>query len=235
MRRISGALLLLFLALLSPALGAEEPRVPEISADARAALEEVLLSPDFGGEKPGWGIRFKSRQQGNRAPRVSPAPWIAGIARAFAWGLRFVLVGGILILGGLLFFRLRKQNREKNPVPVQAGLPVLPWGESPRLLLDKARSLHGEGKIREAWGCCFSAAKAAFSQYRGLAFPPNATEYDCLALAPVPGFRALVSAWVNLAYGGKNPPEGAFTGALDFCSSLLNPQGESPVPEETHG
>jgi hypothetical protein len=131
--------------------------------------------------------------------------------------------------------RLKIQKREKVPAPVQAGFLFPLPGENPRLLLDKARVLHGEEKIREAWGCCFSGAKAAFSQYRGLVFPQNATEYDCLALAPVPGFSALVAAWASLAYGGKIPPDGAFAAALDFCYSLLKPQGESPVPGKIHG
>ncbi|MFP3091474.1 hypothetical protein LQZ21_14245 [Treponema sp. TIM-1] len=218
-----------------PGVWAQEALVPEINADTRSALEEVLVSPDFGGEKPGWGIRFKSRLRGSNEPLLPPIPWMEGITRAFAWGLRFLLVSGVLVLGAFLFFRFRKQGWAKSPGPVQNRF-VLPGEEkeSPEFLLEKAQTLYGEGKIREAWAYCFSGAVAAFSRYRGLCFPPDATEYDCLALAPAaPGFTALVTTWVNFAYGGKIPPDKAFTGALDFCRSLLAPADFS-VPGTIH-
>ena len=214
--------------LFPPGVTGQELPGPEADADTLTALEEVLLSPDFGGETPGWGIRFKHRRENGPGPEFPPIPWMEGITRIFAWGLRFLLVGGLLALGVLLLFRLQKTSREKTAGPAQTGLLFPPGGqERPEFLLERARALHGEGKLREAWGYCFSGAAAAFSQYRGMVFPPNATEYDCLALVPaVPGFRALVNAWADLAYGGKIPPEGAFEGALDFCRSLLTPPAD---------
>jgi hypothetical protein len=217
--------------------GARGQELPGPEADALTVLEEVLLSPDFGGETPGWGIRFKPRPGNGHGPELPPVPWLEGITRIFAWGLRFLLVSGLAVLGVLLGFRLQKMSREKSAGPVQTGLLSPPRKqERPESLLERARTLHGEGKLREAWGYCFSGAVAAFSQYRGLVFPPNATEYDCLALAPaVPGFRGLVTAWVGLAYGGKIPPDGAFEGALDFCRSLLTPPAFSSAPGKNHG
>jgi hypothetical protein len=227
---------LFFLAvLLLPEAPGQELPGPELTADTLAVLEEVLLSPDFGGETPGWRIRFKSRPGNDQGPELPPFPRMEGIARIFAWGLRFFLLSGIAVLGLLLFFHLQKQSREKSSGPVQTGLPY-PSGEQKKIefLPERARTLYGEGKLRDAWGYCFSASVAAFSQYRGLVFPPNATEYDCLALVPaVPGFTALVAAWVGLAYGGKIPPEGAFEGALDFCRSLFeSPAASAGLPSE---
>jgi hypothetical protein len=222
-------------ALIPPGVKAQETLTQEINADTRSILEEVLLSPDFGGEKPGWGIRFKPRLRNDYEPALPHISWMTGITRAFAWGLRFLLVSGILALGVFLFLRFRKQSREKSPGLAQS---FFSGGEkeSPELLLEKARVFHREGKIREAWACCFSAACTAFSQYQGLCFPPDATEYDCLALAAgAPGFAALVTTWVGFAYGGKIPPEGAFSRALDFCCSLLNPPVNLGVPPPVSG
>ncbi|MDR2759883.1 MAG: hypothetical protein LBB78_10950 [Spirochaetaceae bacterium] len=240
MRRIHGNLLLLCFTLTVtalPGVRAQEPPAPEINADTFSALEEVLLSPDFGGESQGWGIRFKHQLRDNHEPSFPRVPWMEAITRAFAWGLRFLVVSGLLVLGVFLFLRFRKQSPEKKSGPAQNSF-FLPGekNENPEFLLEKAQTLHGEGKIREAWAYCFSGAIAAFSQYRGLSFPPNATEYDCLALAPVnPGFTALVTVWVNFAYGGKIPPDRAFTKALDFCRSLLNPPADLSAPGKTHG
>jgi hypothetical protein len=238
-RQIYGKLLLLCFTLalsVSVGAGAQERPAPEFDAGTFPVLEEILLSPDFGGEKQGWGIRFKPQGQDNPEPDLIRIPWAAEITRAFAWGLRFLLVSGILVLGGFLFFRFRRQSWGKMPraAPSRFSLP----GEekaSPESLLEKARLLYGEGKIREAWAYCFSGAAAAFAQYQGLFFPPDATEYDCLALAPAaPGFTALVSAWVNFAYGGKIPPEEAFARALDFCRSLRTPPADPAAPGKTH-
>jgi hypothetical protein len=206
-----------------------------MDAGVQAVLEEVLLSPDFGGEKPGWGIRF--RQQRDNDLELPDIPWTTEIAEFFAWVLRFFLVCGLLVLGGFLFFRLKRIRRGQSPGPDYRSFGILPGKtESPESLLEKARAFYREGKIREAWACCFSGAIAAFSWYRGLAFPPDATEYDCLALVPVsPGFTALVARWVGFAYGGKIPPEGAFEAALDFSRSLLNPQADISAPGKNHG
>ena len=222
--------------LFPPGLRAQEPPAPEFNAAAFSVLEEVLASPDFGGEKPGWAIRLKPRLRENQAPALPRIPWLGNITRIFAWALRFLLVGGILGLGIFLFFRFRARLREKGPTPAQSRF-LSPDGEkeSPESLLEKARARYGEGKIREAWAYCFSGAVAAFSRYQGLHFPPDATEYDCLALAAAPGFAPLVTAWVGFAYGGKVPPEEAFTTALDFCRSLLTPPADFSSPGKTHG
>jgi hypothetical protein len=71
--------------------------------------------------------------------------------------------------------------------------------------------------------------------YRGIRFPPGATEYRCLGLVRQkdrelggPFAAGLIRPWVALAYGGSNPPEGAFEEALDWVMGLC-------IPEENRG
>jgi hypothetical protein len=85
--------------------------------------------------------------------------------------------------------------------------------------------LFGRGSLREAWAACFTGTLGAFSRYRGIIFPPEATEYDCLGLVRNSGldaaaFTGLVENWIAFAYGGKEPSREAFEQALVFGKSL---------------
>ncbi|GHV92767.1 hypothetical protein AGMMS50268_32700 [Spirochaetia bacterium] len=223
------------------------------SADAVpfGALEDILGSGDFGGEKEVWGIRFRRQKEYKPLPAFNTLPWVELIKRIFAVSLRVVLVLAILALAVFSFiYVFRLKNRGGGPFnkPPHAGaLPTGPADESPEQLLAEARSLCARGRLREAWAACFSAALAGWSSYRQLSFPVDATEYGCLALvraasvspaatgpaaavppakaAEVSAFGDLIFAWVAFAYGGIFPPEGAFEKALAFCESLRAPNG----------
>jgi hypothetical protein len=80
--------------------------------------------------------------------------------------------------------------------------------------------------------------------YRGVRFPPGATEYRCLALLRSqaggrnrelggPFAAGLIRHWVALAYGGSNPPEGAFEEAVVWVNGLCVPAGNAEG--ESHG
>jgi hypothetical protein len=208
-------------------------------------LEEILSSPDFGSEREGWGIRFKNRRESAEPQEYLSAPWMEAVKKVFAYALRFCV---ILALGGAaLFLILRRVKSRRGPPLLKNGIsrnvfPSLP--EAPETLLSRAALFYGQGRCREAWALCLAGAVAAYGRYRGLPFPPEATEYECLALvrsAPAEispadggpgegggpaedrGFTALVLYWVSLAYGGKAPGPGAFESSLAFCRSLLPP------------
>jgi hypothetical protein len=212
--------------------------------DAAAPLEtldNILQSRDFGGPAEGWGLRLKNRETDRELPDLDLAPWIKNLKQVFAFTLRLILILGICGLG---FFVLRYfyKNRGKKTAPPKGWKMGGPSGspeESPESLLEKARVLHGEGNIRRAWGLCLAALVKSWSRYRSLSFPPDATEYDCLALVRAKGgaagtgdkgrgetecFAAAVHCWVALAYGGILPPAGSFEETLAFCRSL------SPLP-----
>jgi hypothetical protein len=199
------------------------------------SLREIFASEDFGGVRKGWEIGLKNRREAPE-PAGFTAPWLETIRRAAAFTLRLVLILGI---GGLGVFFIRRLYTRRRGKPAAPGGPKMTGrfsagGESPESLLEEARRLYGRGEIRRAWGCCLAALLESWAQYRALCFPPEATEYECLALvraAGAPGeaaaFAAFVNRWAALAYGGKPPPEGGFAEALALCQSLIPaPAGE---------
>jgi hypothetical protein len=218
-------------------------------------LKDIFASGDFGGEKEGWGIRFRHRKERSPLPSFNAAPWVELIKRVFAVSLRAFLalaILALLVFSAVYVSRLKTQG--KGPFKKRAyaeARPLLSSEESPELLLAQALSLYARGELQEAWAACFAAALSAWSSYRSLFFPPDATEYGCLALvrsaataspadtAAVPsassaeaaGFGDMVRAWVAFAYGGKIPPCEAFDRAVAFCESL----GVRALPGGTHG
>ena len=87
----------------------------------------------------------------------------------------------------------------------------------------RARFFHEGSFLRQAWAHCLAGTLAAWRR-RGVAFPPDATEYDCLALvrkavsgggaSDQDGLARLVGAWVAFAYGGRTPPAEEFEESL---------------------
>jgi hypothetical protein len=243
-------LLCLFLGLFSPAKsfalagGAGESGAPaELTAPNEAPLEilnSVLQSPDFGGERESWGIRLKKTPLPGKAPDVNFSPWMETLRTIFASMLRLILTALAAGLAVFLFWYFRRYRLKKN-APKDKGITTRvleqALAESPESLLDKAERFFENGDPRPAWGYCAAAAVRSWSLYRGLAFPPNATEYDCAGMvrsaamtangAETAGqegearsFGILIGHWVNLAYGGRLPPEGSFREAAAFCRSL---------------
>jgi hypothetical protein len=203
-------------------------------------LGEVLSSPDFGETREGWGIRFK-RQEYGPLPEYPLPRRIGLIKQGFAYVLKFCL---ILALGGaVVFIFLRRQKFPREPAlpkdRVSRTSPTPP-PDDPRVLLARAELCQKQDRYREAWALCFGGAIAAYNRYRGIPFPPGATEYECLALVRAAAetspaartgsgeagdFAALVFCRVSLAYGGRVPDPEAFENSLAFCRSLL-PSGD---------
>jgi hypothetical protein len=110
-----------------------------------------------------------------------------------------------------------------------------------KALLQKAEELHRAGREREAWALCFSIFTGIFTRHWFLTIPPEATEYETLALirkktkalgtAPFSeaanqvkgfaGFEQFVRHWIVFAYGGQEPAAGTFEEALDSCRELM--------------
>jgi hypothetical protein len=225
-RPAPGAALLLALFLL-PGLVRAENAAPE------QALREILASPDFGGERDGWGIRFKGGEEKEAAGPVRPS-WTEESHEGAARILRAALVLAAAAVILLSIARLWKLRRETPPKTFRQFGPGPSPEKNPGERLRQARFLFARGNIREAWAACLEVFIGACER-GGLVSPPEATEYECLDLVrswsasrgPEKGervfrdFSLLVSRWVALAYGGILPREGAFEETVNCCSSLL--------------
>jgi hypothetical protein len=197
----------------------------------RETLDEVLASPDFGYSKPGWGIRVKPKDEEpvRVRPQMDVPAWFEKIKQLLAFGLRIFVclaIGGFAVF---VFYRLYRNRGAFNSRTPKGGANYrnpLFSPESPEALFDKASKFFASGSIREAWAACLRGSIAAYSRYGDIAFPSGATEYGCLALVrssfagDAGGFDELVTNWIYLAYGGKNPPEGAFERSLEFGRAL---------------
>ena len=222
-----------------------EQNIRNITYTAEAPLEtlkSILDSPDFGGEREGWGIRFKNQKK--HAPtsdfNMDIAPWLKKIRENIALALRLLLIVALAVLTFLLILRLRKMKLGRAFLPKDSTLRALRHngGESPELLLAKAREFFAQGDLRQAWGFCIAALFRSWTVYRGLAFPPDATEYECLkrinAAAPDESGECAVPVklWTAFAYGGRIPPQGSFEAAAAYCARL--PEGPPSHNGDSH-
>jgi hypothetical protein len=213
---------------------------PPLSAEKEKTLREVLESPDFGVEKPSWDIRLRDRKQRKKLdlPQFKfpdfDLPWFKEILGNI---LRITLAAAIAAgIGAAVFFLYRQRGLFKPRGRLKArGVPGRTAPGNPEKLLEEAAALHKKGKIREAWALCLKAFSAVFAERFRLYFPPEATEYETLALVKKAAgkntgadaasltapFDLFVGRWIQFAYGGKTPEEGCFENSLAACRSLL--------------
>ncbi|MDR0443353.1 MAG: hypothetical protein LBH44_08120 [Treponema sp.] len=197
-------------------------------------LQNILDSPDFGGEKDSWGIRLKKPLKQRDFPEMNMNPMLEKLRRILAFALRFVLVALIAAFLILILLYLRKykwEKKGKTAAPIINAVHKKNAG-SPELFLKKALDCFEHGNFRFAWGYCTAAAIMSFQLYRGIIFPPNATESDCANIVSsitandeADEFCNVIKYWVNLAYAGRLPPEGSFEKAVTLCNSLRAANG----------
>jgi len=206
------------------------------------ALHIILKSPDFGGERDSWGIRLRNQTQED-TPTFNNERLLEFFERLrefFANSLFIVLISLIIALTVFLiifFLKTRKNKKAKMRFAGNPALRILGQNsiKNPNLLLEKALNYHEQGNIRLSWGYCTSAAIWFLQIYRGLVFPPNATENDCAKIfslksenqKEVNAFNSLINHWVYLAYGGINPPAESFNEAIKFCTTICSATGEN--------
>jgi len=227
----SVVLFLLFLLLpLKTFADNNEPPAADVPLET---LKAIFDSDDFGSEKDTWGIRLKKPVQ----TRNIPSPRLQYVREAFAFVFRLIIIAVIAALVVFLLFYLRKFKWSKVGGAERPYLAPLQKNrkENPALLLEKALRFYEQGDTRLAWGYCTAAAILSWPFYRGLAFPPNATESDCanmvssmtanagnsqITAEEAQVFSELIKNWVYLAYAQRLPVDGSFEQALAFCKSL---------------
>ena len=195
-------------------------------------LETILTSPDFGGTREGWGIRFKESEDVKLSEKDSEniALWLEKIRQTLGYiirGLAVLAVAGLAGFALYWYFKNRKTGASRSRRGGKSYRAPFFSPESPESLFARAEDFFARGNLREAWAACLAACIAACAKYRAISFPACATEYACLELvrralpAEAAGFEALVQSWVLFAYGGKPPDEGDFEKALTYGRLLL--------------
>jgi len=199
-------------------------------------LQKILDSPDFGRETDSWGIRLREKQDNSNFTGFDFLTMFDRLRFIFAYVLRFIIIICIAAAAVLLFIFVRKQVYKKEPKIEKYKMTILqgiPCG-NPELILQKAIDFHDQKNIRMAWGYCTAAAILSWTVYRGLVFPPGATESECTNIAcsaPSCGsseahaFNKLINNWINFAYAGQLPPSGSFEEAAAFCRSMRASNG----------
>ena len=201
-------------------------------------LEEILASEDFGGERESWGIRLKNRERKDEAA-LNVFPWVEKLKQVSGRILRLVLIlaGAAGVVFALWYLRGHRIGSSFRNRP-DAVVLTEPGEVNPEMFFARARFFHEGGFLRQAWAHCLAGTLAAWRR-RGVVFPPDATEYDCLALvrkavsgsgaSGQDGLARLVGAWVAFAYGGRTPPEEDFEESLRYGRSLLSGPGDGSV------
>ena len=217
------------------------PVKTEASDAPLETLQTILESPDFGGTKDSWGIRQKNPSQPRDIPEFN-SEFMQRLQQIFAYTLRFFLLVVIASLFVYLFIYLMKYRQNKTGKAESVSVKTLnaSAAEDPNLLLEKAIRFQKNGETRLAWGYCTSAAIHSWPYYRGIVFPPDATENDCAdivrtknaadAKAPADSILAdefcrLIKHWIYFAYAGQLPPQGSFEEAIALCKSLRKENG----------
>jgi len=192
-------------------------------------LQTILESPDFGGWEDSWTIGLRNQPKPAETPNINP-DLMKQLRNAFANFLRtFLVIAAIGLAIFLLYYFLKNRQNiigKKNAYSV-TSLQKTPE-EDPKLLLEKALKFHEQGDIRLAWGYCAAAAIFSWPIYRGINFPPNATESDCVNIViskstdslKANAFSRVIKNWVYFAYAGQLPPEGSFEEAVSLCKSI---------------
>jgi hypothetical protein len=228
-------LLVCFFAVLPFSAYAEFPDIiPAAPEEAVLNLQEILASPDFGGEREGWTIRFKNRDN-EELPDLDFGEGFEKIKNFFGFLLRFLVVFVILSFTVFVFFRLIKNRGQISPGKFFSKKLFSPAGnrrsvlsaENAEALFSRAEDFFNKGNLREAWAACFSGCLGAYSLTYSIAFPADATEYDCLGLVREaradgePEFGEIVQNWILFAYGSRPPGKEAFEKALAHGRSIL--------------
>jgi hypothetical protein len=208
-------------------------------ADAQAVLDlqEILASPDFGSEREGWIIRFKNRDYED----VSDLDLEAGLEKIrnlFGFLLRFFAVLVISTFAVFVIYWILKNRRQimrgelftKKPFTLVKNRQSERHEKSVESLFSvfqMAEDFSQKGNLREAWAACFSGCLGAYALSCSIAFPADATEYDCLAIVRETadyreqGFGEIVQNWILFAYADRPPDKTAFERALAHGRSIL--------------
>jgi len=217
------AVVIIFACLFLPVnIYSDEPSANDVPLEF---LKKVYESPDFGGEKDTWDIQLKKPMQRGKGISLPE-----NLQEIIAKSLLIILIGIIAVITIFLIIYLSKYKWKKQGTEKYFLNNQKKNLKDPAILLEKAIDYHKQGELRLAWGYCTAAAIHSWHNFRGIDFPPNATENDCASIVcsiadnspEALTFSNLIKNWVYLAYAKQIPAEGSFNEAVDLCVSLRN-------------
>ncbi len=224
-RRPCAPLLMAALLVLAPSAdapaSANEAGAPAIAAEARANIDAVLASAEFGHTEKTTRLRYKKPDSDKKK-----RDWLTGLrgflrsaARVFA-GIGEVLlwVGATLGVLAIVYYRerwlpylgrMRRRSAIAAPGPrVDIKIADRPL---PSDIPAAALRLCRKGYHAEALGLLYRGAIARSRERFDVRLPTGATEGDvlcaiaCAAPLAVDYFEALTRVWMSLAYAGREP------------------------------
>ncbi len=232
------AALLATTLLAGPAVAAEAPEPPALSASAvMQAASAVEADPLLGGFEKGRTLKFKTKDS---KPNEDDVNWWLALFKNLSFGLRLVVwlvVAGLFILALL---RLRDWLKRSGPATLQAPDAPTHIGSldiRPESLPDDiglaARHLLEQGALRAALSLLYRGALSRLVHAHGVPIRAASTERDCLKLAAArlsPAQHAflaeLVSAWQAVAYAHRElPRDDATQLCLRFEAAMAAPAG----------
>ncbi|MET0582744.1 MAG: DUF4129 domain-containing protein [Pseudoxanthomonas sp.] len=213
----------------------EPPTLPIVFGKSRVdesrfnkAVDQAYRDPllDAKYTQVSWEKRDKSKPA---QPKQADLPWLAGIAKAFAflaeWGLWFVVAVLVVVL--LLTARhwlpwMRGSLHRRKPLPAEVETESL---QLPEILPDdvpaEARRLWAQGKPRHALALLYRASVETMATRADVVLAPGATESECLrASRRMPEgedrtlFAKMVRVWQLAAYAQRLPGADEFEALL---------------------
>ncbi|MBA7519993.1 hypothetical protein ES705_12081 [subsurface metagenome] len=238
-------LLLLYFLFFSP------DQITYSQETAADKLEQILLSPDFGGTEEKWNIRLrddwksfsqrKNNSKGFQLPLLNPGENIGYIMRAILIGL---FVGAAIFFGvsRLGFHSIAGRNSGGKDEKKRRDGTLNPEElYSSENLLRKAKNRYYYGNEREAWILLFSAFIKGLDENMGIKIPKQATEGECLLILKnidkvseqfLQGFTGIVTNLRSVVYAGKKSDASLFSEADAFYYSIFDANGETAASEK---
>jgi len=229
-----------------PALSADLPGTDEVDRQLRIVRQD----PDLPGQRMEKTLRFKDQTQPRSKPKDAAATssgpgWFSGFAswlndasRIAVWALGAVLLGYVAM-------RLRGWMRERADAaaPAAARLPshVRDLDIRPESLPDRvgleAWALWAQGQRRAALSLLYRGALSRLVHDHAVPIRASSTEGDCLRLARghldadrMAFVDALVRAWQQAVYGGRDPADDAVRALCDAFDTHLAPVRAAASP-----
>lgn len=188
-------------------------------ADARAAVSEVLKSPDFDHAEsqkewhytgPTWDFGGSDKPRFNLGENLMQL--LADLLRILAWALAIGAVVWLLLKAPRYLEPWLKEGAARGPPPQHLfGMDIRP--ESlPRDVAEAALALCAEQRLREALSLLYRAALSSLVHHYGVELGPADTERECAVrardaapAADASYFLRLVQAWEGSAYAARVP------------------------------